>query len=266
MSVRPAQGTETAGRRRHGKQEPGWYYEAQTACDEREQQAAGRGSGRWGGAAGGSVEAAGRGVGEVGAGGSARRSEGCAGSGEAAGGSGGAAGGSFGRRGGSVGAAGGGEAGMQAPRVGWGGQRAGASGQRAGASGQQTGRSGDASITSGIRWQMRGKKRGHKWSRQAGQLRADSGNQGTRPSYEARPEDRAVVVRGNSPAPHPNDEREVHRTPAKPFQAPGWQCTSSQYQMQFLVGGPGRDPAAGGTATRLMCRANDAAAHQEKTG
>ncbi|KAJ7438803.1 hypothetical protein B0H11DRAFT_1934955 [Mycena galericulata] len=26
------------------------------------------------------------------------------------------------------------------------------------------------------------------------------------------------------PAPHPNDEREVHSTPAKPFQALGWQC------------------------------------------
>ncbi|KAJ7508289.1 hypothetical protein B0H11DRAFT_1901947 [Mycena galericulata] len=34
----------------------------------------------------------------------------------------------------------------------------------------------------------------------------------------------------------------------------------SQYKMRFLVGGAGRDPAAGGTATRLMWRANDAAA------
>ncbi|KAJ7501613.1 hypothetical protein B0H11DRAFT_1908052 [Mycena galericulata] len=61
------------------------------------------------------------------------------------------------------------------------------------------------------------------------------------------------------PAPHPNDEHDVHSTPARPFQALGWQCRPSQYKMRFWVGGAGRDPAAGGTATRLMCRANDAA-------
>ncbi|KAJ7448060.1 hypothetical protein B0H11DRAFT_2333904 [Mycena galericulata] len=222
MSVKPAQGAGTAGRRRHGKREPGWYNEAQTACGgEREQQAAGRGSRRRGGAVGGSVEAAGRGVGEVGGGGGARQkaygeargvaARQRAGSGEAAGGSGGAAGG-------SVGAAG-------------------------------------------------GAQRGHKhheyeWSRQAGQLRAQQAIGWAAGTKEPGRELRA-------PAPHPNDEREVHRMPAKPFQALGWQCTPGEqhvkpvqndYKMRFLVGGPGRDPAAGGTATRLICRANDAAA------
>ncbi|KAJ7443073.1 hypothetical protein B0H11DRAFT_1932060 [Mycena galericulata] len=67
---------------------------------------------------------------------------------------------------------------------------------------------------------------------------------------EARRKAPAQCTAKRRPAPHPNDEREVHRMPAKPFQALGWQRTSDEQQanpvQNAISGGRPRAGPSGG--------------------